>query len=407
MTIEEIQIQLDGARSFRHYDNENWERFFLQQKKEFTYPYVAVTGSNGKEDVAYYLSSIEKEAGYVVGYFGVSRVLPSKNDIQINGKAIPDGDFVRIYSRYEQDFRRFSLSDFEILLWISLVFFEEQNVSLAILVAGMGGQNDATNLPRHNPLLVIITSVSLEHTAVLGTTLSEIATEKAGLLKERGQCLIGHLPDAASEAVRLEAQKKRASVFTVDSCHYFTYQDPYFRFDYVPYSKLEILSPARYLLDDAALAIEATKILRLRFPVSEEALRKGLLIKPLPCRMERHRQVIFDGAHNPEAIDLLLKSVMPLTNGKPLHVLFASMRDKNIASELSRIGTDAKDITLTTFSHPYAKGEMDYFLYVADYPYVEDAKMALQNLIHLYPDDWILVTGSFVFANALRLQEKI
>ena len=401
MTIEDIKANLTASHSFRRYDNEEWERFFVKQKQDFTYPYIVVTGSNGKEDTAHYLSSIYQQAGYSVGCFNVSRLAPSKQDIRVSGKAISDGDFIRIYEQYEKDFSRYSLSDFEILLWIALVYFAEQNVSLAILTAGIGGQHDATNLPRHSPLLVIITTVSMEHTAVLGTTLSEIATEKAGLIKEQGQCLIGKLPDTASEAVRIEAQKKRGSVMVVDNCHYFSYQAPYFRFDYAPYTKLEILSPARYLLDFAALAIEATKLLKLRFPVSEEAVRKGLLVKPLPYRMERHRQVIFDGAHNPEAIDALMKSLMPLTAGKPVHVLFASMRDKNIAVELPRLGTDAKDITLTTFSHPFAKGEMDYFLYTADYPYVENAKMALQNLQHLYPEDWILVTGSEAFVKEL------
>jgi len=88
--------------------------------------------------------------------------------------------------------------------------------------------------------------------------------------------------------------------------------------------------------------------------------------------------------------------------GKPIHVLFASFRDKNIAVELPLLARDAAEIILTTFQAPRARSEEDYFLYSGDYAYNGDYKAALAGLVSKYPDDIIVVTGSLAFASEVR-----
>ena len=127
-------------------------------------------------------------------------------------------------------------------------------------------------------------------------------------------------------------------------------------------------------------------------------LYHGLLSKPLPCRMERHHNIVLDGAHNPEAVEALMNSLVPMAEGKPIHVVFASLRDKNIAVELPRIDRDVAEIVLTTFPSERARNEEDYFLYEGDYSFNPDYKEVITNFLVKYPDDYILITGSLAFA---------
>jgi dihydrofolate synthase/folylpolyglutamate synthase len=252
------------------------------------------------------------------------------------------------------------------------------------------------------PLLSIITTVSLEHTAFLGTTVSEIAANKGGIIKEKSAVLVGKLPENAESVLRDIARRKQADFYVVDDAHGQHYVAPYFRFDYRPYKDVSILTSASYQLLNASLAIEATKILSLKLPVGELALRTGLNAPTLPCRLERHHNIILDGAHNPEAMEALMKCVENLAISKKIHVLFASYRDKNIAIELPMVARESQDIILTTFPAPRARTEEDYFLYEADYPFNPDYQLALNDLVAKYPDDLILVTGSLAFVYRVR-----
>jgi folylpolyglutamate synthase/dihydropteroate synthase len=105
-------------------------------------------------------------------------------------------------------------------------------------------------------------------------------------------------------------------------------------------------------------------------------------------------------------VEALMASLVPLASGKPIHVVFACYRDKNIAVELPRIGRDCADIVLTTFPSPRARNEMDFFLYEGDYPFESDYKLAINNALVQHPDDLLLITGSLAFAALARLYVK-
>ena len=98
----------------------------------------------------------------------------------------------------------------------------------------------------------------------------------------------------------------------------------------------------------------------------------------------------------------LVESLIPLSGEKPIHVVFACFRDKNIAVELPRISRDAAEIVLTTFDSKRARDESDYFLYAEDYSYNPDYKLAISDFLIKYPEDIILITGSLAFANLAR-----
>jgi dihydrofolate synthase/folylpolyglutamate synthase len=403
MNYQEVLAYLkERDMTMSRYDREDWDRFVAKIHLRLEVPFIHITGSNGKGSTANYIYQIYQASGYKTALFSKPYFYRANEMMQINGVLITDADFARIFTEKEAEIKASNLSSFEIETYIAFAYFNEQKPDLAIIECGMGGATDSTNLADDVPLLSIITTVSLEHTAFLGRTVSEIALNKGGIIKKEAPVLVGQLEESADNVLKDIARRQHSLYYVVDAYHNEVYDKPHYRFEYQPYKALEVLTPAKYQLTNASMALEAVKILQSRFPVSEDGIRHGLLSKPLPCRMERHRNIILDGAHNPEAVEALMASLVPMAEGKPIHVVFASLRDKNIAVELPRIDRDVAEIVLTTFPSERARNEDDYFLYEGDYSFNPDFKEVINNFMVKYPDDLILITGSLAFAAAAK-----
>ena len=401
MNIEEIHAFLhERDLTMTRYDREGWDRFVKAIKLTLAVPSIHITGSNGKGSTAHYLEEIYRAQGYHVAAYSSPYFYRLNEMIALDGETISDADVVRLFALHESDFAKYDLSAFEIETYLAFAYFNEKKPDLAIIEVGMGGELDATNI--FVPILSIVTSVSLEHTMFLGRTVSEIARSKGGIIKKEIPVLVGKLEESADSTLRGIAQNKKAPYFVVDDYHHEHLVGERFHFDYRPFVDLVLSTQASYQIKNASLAIEATKILLAGFPVEEKALRKGLLASTLICRLEKRHNIILDGAHNPEAVEALIKTLPAVSLGKPIHVLFAAFKDKNIALELPMIGRDCASITLTTFDNPRARDAADYFLYEADYPFEADYRVALSELLAKFPEDAILVTGSLAFVSIVR-----
>ncbi|MCR4562229.1 MAG: hypothetical protein K5694_03395 [Bacilli bacterium] len=384
------------------YDREGWDAFVSKTKLSLGVPFIHVTGTNGKGSTVHYLKEIYKAKGYKVATFTSPYLYDIKEMIKIDDKMISEGDLLRIFNEKEKEIAKYELSTFEIMVYIAYTYFNEVKPDVAIIETGMGGITDATTLYNDKPLLSIITTVALEHTEFLGTTYSEIAYNKAGIIKTNGLALVGEVNDEVFDVIAADCRKKNAKIVRLGYYYHEQYDAPYFRFDYSPYTKLEILSMAYYMIIDASIAVQASLMLNEALPVDENSIRKGLLAKPLEGRLERHHNVYIDGAHNPEAIKALCKSEALMRNGKQLHVIFGSFTDKNIMNELPVLGTNGADITLTSFPHPRARKQEDFGLFAFEYPYEEDYRAAISDCVSKYPDDIVLITGSLAFASLAR-----
>lgn len=411
MNYQEIESFLK-TRDFtmKRYEREGYDAFLKRVSFTLHFPFIHIAGSNGKSSVANYLSNAYLAAGYHVASFIKPFWADAKEMIRFDGKRIEEGEFARIFNIYEKEIKASSLSRFEIETFVAFSFFNEMRPDVAIIECGMGGALDSTNILDATPLLSIITSVSLEHTKFLGDTLSSIALQKAGIIKENSLLLLSSsLEKEAKEVFEREARKKNTSTFYVSAIGNVSYLAPYLHFDYPPYRDLMVLSLARYEAFDASIAIEALKLLRTKLPVGEGNVRKALLERPLPARLERFKNIYLDGAHNPEATKAMLDSLAPFLKGKNLHVLFAAYKDKDIMRELSLIGHYSEDIVLTSFDAPRARGKEDYSNFTGKTSFNPSFKLALNNLLIDFPKDPILVTGSLEFAYRVRkyIQEEL
>jgi len=391
-------------RNFPVYERENYDKFLKAKKFSFSIPSIHITGTNGKGSTANYIFNIYKASGrnvglYVSPYFGdVTKML------KINDNYVSFDEYIEMFLEHKKDFEKWNLSSFEIQSFIAFNLFEKHNLDLAVIEVGMGGYIDATNI--FNPILSIITSVSLEHTAYLGRSVSEIAANKAGIIKENVPVLLGKLDESAMYAIRERAKQLKSTITIVDDFHNEKYVNNSWSFDYRPYNNLSISTGAKYQLKNAALAIEATKILNEVLPVNENDVRNGLNSELLSARFEFVKpNLLVDGGHNPEAIDLLVESLNDAIT-KRIHIVFASFRDKNFDAMINKLSVVSDDITLTTFDHKRAREEMDYFLYLEDYKFEENHFDLIKNKLNEFPDDIILVTGSLYFAELVRDEFK-
>ncbi len=385
------------------YQRENFDDFLKKVGFKYNVPSIHIAGSNGKGSTANYLANIYRAFGLKVGLF-TSPALNKVNEmININGNDISDDDFIKAINDNEKLFKKYSLSPFEIQTFIALNYFQKQGVDLAIIECGMGGEIDATNI--FKPIASIITSISLEHTAYLGRSLCEIAYQKAGIIKDEVPVITGILDEEAINTIVEVTKDKKCSLRSSVEPANVVYSDFGYSFNYMTYKDLRINSAAFYSLKDACIAIETVNALLDIYPVNEEQIKEGLINTFMPVRMEiasTSPLIIIDGSHNPEGVQNMVKSIPSVVENRPVHVLFACFTDKNIERMLSYLGEYASDITLTTFPNRRARQMEDYFLFLEDYPFKDDALAALEELKAQYPEDAILVTGSLAFAAYMK-----
>lgn len=381
------------------YERGKLDKFIKKTKFEYVVPSIHITGSNGKGQTANFLANIYIDNGYKVGLF-ISPYFASPCElIAINNKNISEEEFEKYISENKKAFDKFDLTEFEIESIIAFKYFQDNKCDIAIIECGMGALIDATNI--FNPILSIITSISLEHTSYLGRTLSEIAYHKAGIIKENVPVIIGDLPEEALNVIVEESRYLSSKIYSISPYNGEHFEDGKYVFNYLNYQSVPIKTLSLNSITNACFAIEATNVLNERFPVQENKIIKALERSSLPGRFEIHGNIVVDGAHNPEAIENLVKDMNTVFADKNIKIVFASFLDKNIQKMLTELNFLSNDIYITTFNHKRARTKNDYFLFLEEYKFEEDYVSLIKTLKQEYPDDIILVTGSLYFANLI------
>jgi len=384
------------------YQRDNFDAFLKKVSFSYDIPSIHVAGTNGKGSVCKYLNNVYIANNYKVGLFNSPATISTLDMIKINNEDISINEVEKIFLEYRKYFDKYNLSSFEIITFIALTYFKKNNVDIAIIECGMGGEIDATNI--FTPILSIITNISTEHTSFLGVSISEIALHKAGIIKENVPTLIGEIEGDALDVIVSKAKALNSKIYKVDHYHNHILKEDGYDFNYRPFGDLHISSHSLSSVLDASIALEGINILSNEFKVTNEAVIEGLKGELFPSRFEIHSgnpTIIIDGAHNPDAIIKLRKDVELSFPGKVVHIVFACFKDKNITSMLPEIGL-LGELNLTTFDHVRAREESDYFLYLEDYKFYPDHLELIKNLVNKFPEDVILVTGSLAFANLVH-----
>jgi dihydrofolate synthase/folylpolyglutamate synthase len=291
------------------------------------FPSIHIAGTNGKGSVTHMIASIYQENGYKTGVFTSPHIVDFRERIKVNGQLI-DKDFVLDFvNKNKALIEDLGATFFEITTAMAFLAFKQEEVDIAIIETGLGGRLDSTNVLF--PELSIITNIGIDHTQFLGNTLTEIATEKGGIIKENIPVLVGDDQQETRLVFERISQEKEAPL------HYPLDEE------------VETDLLGRFQKSNAKLAYSAVRILNNRFNIVDDKVVAGLnkvaentkLIGRFQL-LQDEPKVILDAAHNPAGIKNLLKEVSHFNFDK-LQLIYGGSNDKDVDEIFSILPKEA------------------------------------------------------------------
>jgi len=347
--------------------------------------FIHITGTSGKGTTATYLHNILRQSGCRVGTFTSPYATTSIEKIRCNNRLIGPLEFARLLEkikpeieRMEKTYRYGRPSYFEIFFALAIQYFKKMRCDWIILEVGCGGAYDAGNIIPKS--ISAITNVGLDHTQLLGNTLTKIAREKAGIIKPRTHFFTTEKRARLLSLCKGVCRKKHTAFHHIQA---------------KPFQEA-----------NAALA----RAIAQHLGVKDDIIQKGISQTKLPCRFEMIQTnplVILDGAHNPDKIKSVVHNLKHLTY-KKLYTIFASSSTKNARAMIAQLARVSHDITFTGFeaagrtAYP-AKKLQSYAPKNIPTGANDNPEKALRQVMRkIAQHDALLITGSFYLAGKLR-----
>ena len=299
-------------------------------EKEFKSIHVA--GTNGKGSVSHMLASIFQAAGYKTGLYTSPHLKDFRERIRINGREIPQEGVISFIEENQMFLGQHKLSFFEMTVGMAFDYFAKEKVDIAIIETGMGGRLDSTNIII--PELSVITNIGMDHTAFLGNNLSEIALEKAGIIKENIPVVIGEKHKETQTVFQSKAKEQKAQIIFAED---------------KSYPKYHTDLKGDYQKKNVHTVLASVEIMKGRgWEISEEAIINGLnnvkLHTGLQGRWDVLREkpkVICDTGHNAEGLKLVIKQLKK-EKFLNLHIVLGVVSDKDLTTVLPLFPKEAR-----------------------------------------------------------------
>jgi dihydrofolate synthase / folylpolyglutamate synthase len=385
---------------------------------------VHITGTKGKGSTAAMLASVLTAAGYKTGLYTSPHLLTFRERIRIGSKLISEAELADITGRLQPVIDEVNrrapygkITTFEILTALGFIYFFGKKADGQVLEVGLGGTYDATNVIK-NPEVCVITSISYDHTEVLGNTLALIAGEKSGIIKPGCTVVSAPQPEEAAEVIRRICLEHKAKLIEVGK--EVQWREAYFDITHqeaVVSGKLndyEISIPllGEHQLINAATAIAALEVLQERgFNIAKGNIVQGLAGVNWPGRFQiigDHPLVILDGAHNPDSALKLRQTIEQYCGPKKIMLVIGASSDKDIAGIAAGLAPVVEKTIVTRAHNPRAMAveriaaEFNKYDIVSEL--ASDVRTALKRAVYLAGANGIVcATGSlFVVAEALE-----
>lgn len=347
-------------------------------------PAIHVTGTNGKGSVATMSSNILQSAGLHTGLFISPFITDFRERIQIDNKMIASEDLLSVTQDVadilidlDRELAPDIPTEFEVLTAIMFTFFARQDLDALVIEVGIGGLLDSTNV-MPNARVAVITSVGLDHQALLGPTIADIARQKAGIIHKNMPVVIGQI---SSEA--LSVIKEHASNVIVGQL-----------------GEFKPGLPGEYQIVNTATAVAAVRAFDEHIP--DSAIIHGLASTRFPARFELlNKNLMIDGAHNAQGLHALYKALINSYPTGKIHLIIGSLMDKNVTDSFSEILAQNRfAITLVPFTVPNGRHSLNIEATAKKYPV--GTAVNWQTALRQSDADLTVLTGSLYFVSKVR-----
>ena len=363
---------------------------------------VHIVGTNGKGSTVNALQTIFSQAGYEVGTFTSPYIIDFKERISINGQMISEENLLGLVERVKPVVERLpketeheNATEFEIITVLMFLYFGQVHpVDIAFIEAGMGGLHDSTNL--FSPLAVICPSIGLDHQAVLGNTHAEIATEKAGVLKNGASFIYATDRTDVRDVFKQKANEEGSKTYELGKD--FTAEGSSHSFDFI-YKEQRLEGIALAMAGQHQVA-NASFLLQKDYPkVTPELIKDALAHASWLGRTEfLMPNLMIDGAHNNESVKVLIDLLRSEYADKDIELLFAAIDTKPIDSMLAQLES-VGDLTVTSFEYP---NSVKLDKYPVTYKQVSDFQTWIEEHVTANDDKLYVITGSLYFISQVR-----
>ncbi|HFI0362075.1 TPA: folylpolyglutamate synthase/dihydrofolate synthase family protein [Streptococcus suis] len=387
-----------------HYKMEKIEYALeLLGNPQFAVPVIHVAGTNGKGSTIAFMRQLFQAHGMRVGSFVSPHMVSVHDRICIDSQPISDHDFQhylqKVYDLEQEVATRYEpFRYFEVMVLIMFLYFEAQQPDLALVEVGIGGLLDTTNVVA--PALSLITSIGMDHQDLLGSTLREIAEQKAGIIKENVPVVLGPLSPETTAICRQIAQDKQASVYQFGQ--EFTYKAGQFSNADIELSELVLGLAGHHQEENAAVALQTFLLYMAssQQAISPQLIQQALAQTSWPGRLElvaQEPKIYLDGAHNVPAIERLIEFIQE--QEEPVTILFSALRRKDFQEMLELLEEKLPHtaLVLTSFAYDGALSEENRQGrdYVENYQqFIEDWQSSKQGIL--------IITGSLYFISEVR-----
>ncbi len=390
---------------------------------EQKFPSIHIAGTNGKGSTASMIAAVFTVAGYKTGLYTSPHLIRFNERIRINGKPIPSRTVARLVSVLRPEVEKNACTFFEAVTAIAFKYFAESKVDIAIVETGLGGRLDATNILR--PLVSVITTIGLEHTQILGTSITDIAFEKGGIIKKGIPCVTGTKSQRAVQILRNICDQRKSPLVHIHPrgihAKHFSLQGIVSDFIVAgrKMKNVHVSLAGEHQAMNTSLALNTIEavIQQSDFNISEQSIRKGLRniqkYSGLQARLSIVRQnplVLADVAHNPEAVRTLCSSLRKLRLGK-VYMVFGLMEDKDYKQIVKMFNEITQAVFVveasTDRSRRAAELAKEFRRFEAHVEEFTDVKSGIAEVLRKHDGVPILITGShFVVGEALAFLRK-
>jgi len=378
--------------------------------------YIHVGGTNGKGSTCTMLSEIMISQGYRTGLFTSPYVVDFCERMQIDGKMISHDELASLTEQVKPvvemlDSQGICATEFEVVTAIAFLYFARNNCDIVILEVGLGGRLDSTNVI-NCPLASVITSISLDHTEILGDTVEKIAAEKCGIIKQGAVTVAYPRMDAqALKVIEKTAREKGNKLYVGDYSQVKTESESIdgTHFEYKGFNLFVSLS-GKYQVCNAINAVETALAVRENgFAIDDSSIVDGIANAHIAARMEiisSSPLVLLDGGHNEGACAVLYDNLRENVGGK-ITAVIGFMRDKDYESYFERLAPLFDRIIVTTSSNPRTESTEKLALcakkYCSDVLACENPNEAVDLAFSLLEEgESLVVCGSLYLASDVR-----